>query len=1091
MVGNMPQGAVKKKSDGLVLSVNHLFIIEFRCNFSVIVRPMQFTPYLLSLLVLLMPQLGLATHYKLFVLTGQSNSLGTTNGGEADPSSGTDPSDSNVLFAWHNVVDATTSIGISGATLGTPTTTADFTSLQDQQGGVYTGSATHWGGEMEFARVLYRAGVRDFGIIKASRGGGGNTNWHKASGGHMYQHILDTVNEAVASLAPGDTFEIVGLLYLQGESDNASEASAAGTRLKELTDNLRADLPNASGLHTVAAGTTAAGAASMVNQSAIAASTAYIDFFDNTDLVDQLAPDGLHLNKAGKNTVGRRWAQAFFEAGVVSRQYGNLVFIGDSITQGGNGYPSYRYQVFKNLANAGVPQDPATGYEFVGSQSGAYQSNPGSTPNVNGQAFVNQHDGHWGWRAFWINARIPLPGGRYNTNNLGQGTLENWLGTAVPDEFETADQGTLAYTGTSYTPDTVVMKIGINDTGSSSVTQIRDDIATLIDQLRAANPNVRIHVCELLYANTVARSTVDDVNALLPALVDSKNAASLTSPVWLIDANNGFNPNTMTYDGIHPDATGEVYVGDRISGGLGIIEMPAADGVPADIAEKAGDSLGCFEFAGTDIYNTGSYANGWTTVGTLTAIESAPDDLQLIHPGTGARWLEGTNSGWSSISGGDWTLELRIKFNDISNGFILWFGTGTDIIWIDVQPNLTRDIGGHSFSVSHNNQDGEFHIFRVTHDPANSVYHLWRDDVLLTPPSGAPYDSATNDSRLIMGDYTSGNFGDYFDVTIDYVDYCLNNRGNAIYDGSAYINGWSSVGSLGSSLVNGDQLKIVNNSNGGTWIEGTNTGWSADNEGNWTLELVARFDSVANGFLLWLGADSGTAYVAIYNDRTEDLGAESFSVSHTNNDGQFHAFRVAHDAAVGRYHVFRDGERLTPIDGAPYDAGSDGRLILGDYTGGSFGNAFDVTIQSLAIDYSGVWIPVGTDTDGDGLSDFWEDRNYGNPTIAVATSDSDGDGKSALDEHAADTDPNDAASFFRVSSFVPTGTPDEFRITVANTSTARSYTLYSSEDLGQTDPWEPVIGQGPFDGTGGDLEFTHNSTGFSNFYRVEVKEFLN
>ncbi len=1052
---------------------------------------MKLAPYLLSLLVLLGPQIGFATQYKLFVLTGQSNSLGTTNGGEADPSSGTDPSDSNVLFAWNNVVSASTSLGTSGATLGTPTSRADFTTLQDQQGGVYAGSATHWGGEMEFARVLYRAGVRDFGIIKASRGGGGNTNWHKASGGHMYQHILDTVNEAVASLAPGDTFEIVGLLYLQGESDSSAEASAAGSRLKELTDNLRADLPNASNLHTVAAGTTAAGAASMVQQSAVAASTAYIDFFNNTDLVGQLAPDGLHLNKAGKNTLGRRWAQAFFEAGVISRHYGNLVFIGDSITQGGNGYPSFRYQVFKNLANAGVPQDSATGYEFVGSQNGAYQSNPGNTPNINAQAFVNRHDGHWGWRAFWANARIPLPGGRYNTNNLGQGTLENWLGTAVPDEFETADQGALAYTGTNYTPDTVVMKIGINDTGSSSATQIRDDIATLIDQLRAGNARVRIHLCELLYANSVARSRVDEINALLLALVDSKNAASSDSPVWLIDANKGFNPNTMTYDGIHPDAAGEVYVGDRISGGLGIIEMPAADGVAADVAEKAGGSLGCFEFSGADIYNTSSYANNWTTVGTLTALESAPSNLQLIHPGTDARWLEGTNSGWSSISGGEWTLEIRIKFNDISNGFVLWFGTGTDIIQVDVQPSLTRDIGGDSFSVSHNNQDGEFHVFRVKHDPANSVYHLWRDDVLLTPPSGAPYDSATDDSRLILGDYTTGNFGDHFDVTMGYVNYCSNNRGNAIYDGSAYTNGWSSVGSMGASLVNGDQLNIVNNSAGATWIEGTNAAWSANNEGNWTLELVARFDSAANGFLLWLGADSGTAQVAVYNDRTEDLGAESFSVSHTNNDGQFHTLRVAHDAAVGRYHVFRDGERLTPIEGAPYDSGSDGRLILGDHTGGSFGNAFDVTIQSLAIDYGGVWIPVGADTDGDGLTDLWEDRNYGNPTVAEATSDRDGDGKSALDEQAADTDPNDAASIFKVAAFLPTGTPDEFRVTVSNTSSARSYTLYASDDLGQADPWEPVIGQGPLAGNGGDLNFTHSTALNKQFYRVEVSTSAN
>ena len=61
------------------------------------------------------------------------------------------------------------------------TTTHGLTTLQQQQGGYYAGSSTHWGPEINFGRTLYRAGVRDFGIIKASRGGGGNTNWSKSS----------------------------------------------------------------------------------------------------------------------------------------------------------------------------------------------------------------------------------------------------------------------------------------------------------------------------------------------------------------------------------------------------------------------------------------------------------------------------------------------------------------------------------------------------------------------------------------------------------------------------------------------------------------------------------------------------------------------------------------------------------------------------------------------------------------------------------------------------------------------------------------------------------------------------------------------
>lgn len=58
---------------------------------------------------------------------------------------------------------------------------------------------------------------------------------------------------------------------------------------------------------------------------------------------------------------------------------------------------------------------------------GAYQSNPGSTPDVNGQTFENNHDGHFGWRAFWENGRVPIPVTRHS-DNRGEGAINNWTG---------------------------------------------------------------------------------------------------------------------------------------------------------------------------------------------------------------------------------------------------------------------------------------------------------------------------------------------------------------------------------------------------------------------------------------------------------------------------------------------------------------------------------------------------------------------------------------------------------------------------------------------------------------------------------------
>ncbi len=246
-----------------------------------------------------------AAHLKLVILTGQSNSLGTTDGDGAEPSPGADAADKDVRFCWHNLANAAKSLGDSGGA---------FTTLREQQGGFYKGSATHWGPEIGFGRRLHRAGVRDFGIIKASRGGGGNSFWSKtAADHHMYDHVLKTVTAATTDLVKGGhTFEIIGLLYLQGESDSPAEAAIADTRIQELADNLRRDLPHAKALHTVIAGIAATGATRdtvRAKHAAVATTDAALfSSFSTTDLRDQM-PDQLHFNKPAKIAIGERFAE--------------------------------------------------------------------------------------------------------------------------------------------------------------------------------------------------------------------------------------------------------------------------------------------------------------------------------------------------------------------------------------------------------------------------------------------------------------------------------------------------------------------------------------------------------------------------------------------------------------------------------------------------------------------------------------------------------------------------------------------------------------------------------------------------------------
>ncbi len=253
-----------------------------------------------------------STHYKMYVLTGQSNSLGTDSGTEIDRLPGLDPADGQVRFWWANVADATVSVGNSGGfwrTLGA-----------QPAYNYYSNIANAWGPEINFGRTLYHAGERNFVIVKASRGGGGNSLWDKVQADHhMYTQVVNTVTAAGTRLtAEGHTYEIAGLLYLQGESNTAAEAAVAGDRFKTLVDNLRTDLPNAATMKGYMVGnidSSADDATTRARQETIAAANpSYLSYVNSLDLQDELVSDNLHHNKKAKLVNGARFAQSVLGA---------------------------------------------------------------------------------------------------------------------------------------------------------------------------------------------------------------------------------------------------------------------------------------------------------------------------------------------------------------------------------------------------------------------------------------------------------------------------------------------------------------------------------------------------------------------------------------------------------------------------------------------------------------------------------------------------------------------------------------------------------------------------------------------------------
>ena len=248
-------------------------------------------------------------HVRVFVLTGQSNSLGTTaDPAEKEIAPGEDRLDDRILFFWCN---RSTRAG-DGPARFYGDSGGKIVTLRAQQG--EGADPQFWGPEIGFGRRLAASGQRDILIVKASRGGGGNGFWLKgAPDDHMYQHLVQTVRQAVAALPKGTDFDIGALLYVQGESDSGPEAAVAGERLLFLAKNLRNDLPCAGNMKILVGGIAAAGQNRdivRVQQSRLPVLDRTFCYIDTLDLRPQLY-DQLHFNKTAKLELGRRLADAW------------------------------------------------------------------------------------------------------------------------------------------------------------------------------------------------------------------------------------------------------------------------------------------------------------------------------------------------------------------------------------------------------------------------------------------------------------------------------------------------------------------------------------------------------------------------------------------------------------------------------------------------------------------------------------------------------------------------------------------------------------------------------------------------------------
>jgi lysophospholipase L1-like esterase len=208
---------------------------------------------------------------------------------------------------------------------------------------------------------------------------------------------------------------------------------------------------------------------------------------------------------------------------------------GDSIT----GSPGcWRALLWANLQNNGY-----TNIDFVGTQP----------PQGCGIPYDGDNEGH---------------GGLLASQAVSQSNFPAWLATTNPD--------------------IVLMHIGTNDvwSGTQTTTQILASYTTLVNEMRANNPNMKILVAQIIPMNPSGCSACAqgaiNLNAAIPAWATS--ITTTASPITVVDQWTGFDDSTDTSDGVHPNDSGNQKMASKWYPPLAALLTKAGTPIPTNTA---------------------------------------------------------------------------------------------------------------------------------------------------------------------------------------------------------------------------------------------------------------------------------------------------------------------------------------------------------------------------------------------------------------------------------------------------------------------------------------------------------------------------
>ncbi|WP_051235012.1 GDSL-type esterase/lipase family protein [Marinimicrobium agarilyticum] len=179
-------------------------------------------------------------------------------------------------------------------------------------------------------------------------------------------------------------------------------------------------------------------------------------------------------------------------------------------------------------------------------------------------------------------------------------------------------------------PDVVIMHLGTNDVWSNRPTNdILDAFTTLVEQMRASNPGMTILVAQIIpmdpnEACAQCNQRVQALNSAIPGWAD--NLSTAASPIIVVDQYTGFDYNADTYDGVHPNASGDEKIADAWFGPL------------AEVLEGGNAS------SSSSVASSSSLSS--STSSSASSSSSAPGPLQCNWYGTHYPLCDGQTNGW-------------------------------------------------------------------------------------------------------------------------------------------------------------------------------------------------------------------------------------------------------------------------------------------------------------------------------------------------------------------------------------------------------------------------------------------------------------